>query len=126
MGRSFAAIIPRAVGGLDIRRFFRGNMIESYEALKTSGFGEREQILVAKVAGYGVPASCAFATGDWFQNCPLFTPEERRAHDAVRVLSLKRARGARGNRALEEVEGEAMEEGVRAGNDDGGRSLNSF
>jgi len=121
-----ASVISRATGGLNIRQFFRGNMSESYEALKMSGCIERDERYVAKVLNeVGASAECAFATSDWMTNCPHFTPAERAAHNASFDYSVRRARNARGGRSLEAVEKEGASERLAAGAADSGFSQGS-
>jgi len=114
-GHRFAtSIIPQAVGRMNIRRFFRSNMKESYEALKASETVERDEPrYVASVGALGISSACAFATADWLADCPMFTPEEGRAHQAAFDYRVQRSKRARGGRTLEEVEsvrrGETLE-----------------
>jgi len=109
-----AADIKRAVG-LNPRKFMRGCMDESYTALKTSRIMEKDERFVAKAATFGVSADCAFATADWFDDCPRFTPKEKLAHDSAKNYGLNRARNARSGVTLEEVERNRLDEGLRAG-----------
>lgn len=114
-GHSFeAAIIPNAVGKMQIRKFFRGNMTESYNALKQSKVLENDERFVAKVSSFGVSAQDAFATADWFANCPHFTPAERHAYDVSFNYSVTRARRNRQGRNLEEVEHGRLSENLDA------------
>jgi hypothetical protein len=104
-GVSFnASVIVQATGKLAIRKFFRGNMVEAYRFLKTSGVMETYDRFVANVANKGISAECAFATADFLGDCPLFTPAENKAHQTEFVTSTERARRARGGRSLEDVE----------------------
>lgn len=105
-----AAVIPRGAGQLDIRRFFRGNMKESYDALKGSGVLERDARFVAKAAALGIRPEEAFAMADWFADCPYFTPGEKLAHEKSLKYALSRSRRTRGGRPLEEVEAEQLGE----------------
>jgi len=109
-----AAAIKRAVG-FNPRKFMRGCMDESYQALKTSGVMEKDERFVAKAATFGVSPECAFAIADWFDECPAFTPKERAAHDAARNHGLNRARNARGGTSLEDVERNRLDDGLNAG-----------
>jgi len=99
-----ASIIPRATGKYAVRKFFRGCMNESYEFLKTSHVMESHERFIAKCAQLQVGASVAFATADWLDDCPLFTPEEVKAHDASFTHGLSRAKRARSGHTLESVE----------------------
>jgi len=99
-----AAVIPQVVGKLDIRRFFRGNMAESYTALKVSKAMQREPRYVAQAAALGVGPEEAFAMADWFKGCPDFTPAEQTAYDLAFNHGIERSRRARGGRTLEAVE----------------------
>lgn len=108
-----AAVIPRSTGKYHIRKFFRGNMQESYVALKTSKVMEGDPRFVAKVEGYGISSNNAFATADWLADCPMFTPEEVAAHNAVQKYSLERARRVRGGNDLETVENVRIEDGLK-------------
>lgn len=111
-----ASVISQSMAGLSIRRFLRGNMNESYEALKMSRCIEQDERYVQKVFNeVQAPASCAFATADWLTSCPLFTPEERKYHLASFNYSIRRARLARGNRDLESVEKTVSDEALVAG-----------
>jgi len=56
------------------------------------------------VPEFGVDPHVAFAAADWLDDCPYFTPAEARAHTAVRVYGINRARRARGGMSLEDVE----------------------
>jgi len=107
-----ADVIPYATGKMNIRRFFRGNMEESYHSLKKSESMEQDEAFIARMAGYGVSAECAFATADWLADCPFFTPAESSAHNTVLNYSLARSRRARGGKALEAVEGQRLGEGL--------------
>lgn len=109
-GHAFdASVIPQSTGNLEIRQFFRGNMVESYHALKLSGAIAANERMVARAAALGISADCAFAMADWMASCPLFTNNEAKAHDAAFVYSVQRSRRARGGRNLEAVEGDRRE-----------------
>jgi len=111
-----AAEIPRATGTTRIRQFFRGNMKESYDFFKSSGYVQKyEPRFVSKAATLGIGPDEAFAMGDWFAGCPWFTPLESRAHEASGNRGLNRARSARGGDSLEDVEADAVEAAVNAG-----------
>lgn len=99
-----ASVIPKATGQMSIRRFFRGNMTESYEALKASGAGANDERFVAKAASMAITAEAAFAVADWLTDCPHFTNSEKLAHDKNFVNSVARARRARNGMSLEAVE----------------------
>jgi len=99
-----AAILPQATGPMGIRKFFRGNMDEAYVALKDSKAMERDPRFVAKVSDLNIGAEAAFATGDWFTNCALFTPAEKQAHQKSFDASVERARRTRNGHTLESVE----------------------
>jgi hypothetical protein len=99
-----SSVVPQATGKMNIRKFFRGNMEESYVALKKSKAIENEPRVVAKAASLGIPAECAFAMADWLTDCPDFTPMETAAHAASFNRSVSRARRARGGHTLEDVE----------------------
>jgi len=99
-----ASVIPKAVGLLSVRRFFRGTMRESYRALKDSETALLDPRFIAKCSEYGVAAAHAFATADWFRDCPDFAPEEAKAHARAFDYSVSRARRARGGHNLESVE----------------------
>jgi hypothetical protein len=107
-----AAVIPQCTGKMEIRRFFRGNMMESYDALKNSRVIENDPVEVAKAAKMGISASAAFATADWLTDCPKFTPLEAQAHEASFSYSISRARRARDGSSLEGVEKNRMMEGL--------------
>jgi len=109
-----AAVIPRATGAFAIRKFFRGNMTESYVALKESGVVESDERSVAKAAKFGVSAACAFATADWMSDCPMFTPAEVSAHEKAFTYAVERAKRARGGRPLESVEAGHLRAGLEA------------
>jgi len=99
-----AAVIPQVTGKLAIRKFFRGCMHESYEALKESDVAADYPEFISKAASLGIPADCAFAMADWFTDCALFTPLEAKAHLTSFNNSVARAQRSRGGRKLEEVE----------------------
>jgi len=103
-----ASAIPAATGRYEIRRFFRGNMKEAYTALKSSGVLLENPKFVAHAAALGVSADNAFATADWFTDCPYFTVAEARAHDMVMKHGLDRSRRAREGRSLDEVESDRV------------------
>jgi len=104
-GTKFAAsIIPQSTGRMNIRKFFRANMLEAYDALKSSRVMETYQRFLSKAASLSVSPEAAFATADFLADCPKFTPSETRAHDAAFTRGIERARRARGGRGLEEVE----------------------
>lgn len=109
-----AAVIPQAATKMHVRKFLRGNMKESYEALKMSGVIEEDERYVAKVAAFGVAPEAAFATADWMADCPHFTPSENRAHLAARDHGLQRSRRARGGQSLEDVERERLSDDLDA------------
>jgi len=118
-----AAVIPRAVGKIDIRKFFRGNSAESYEALKLSRVMQGDERFVAKCEELGIGAEEAFATADWLGDCAQMTPSERVAHSKSLNYGLSRARRARDGRALEQVEEGRVEKGLQVqGNLDQGSS----
>jgi len=99
-----AAVIPRAAGVGNVRKFLRGNMIDSYHAMKQSGCIEDDERFVAKITSLNLPSETAFATADWLTGCPEFTPAEAAAHQVSFYHGLERARRARGGKTLEEVE----------------------
>lgn len=112
-GQEFSSsVIPLATGKMKIRKFFRGNMDESYEALKSSGVIERDARMVTKAADLSIGASEAFAIADWFTDCPLLTPSERLAHQKSCDAALSRARRARGAKTLEEVEDKRVDKSL--------------
>jgi len=114
-GHSFpASVIVRAVGPVDMRRFMRGNVIESYRALKESRVIENSAEDVAAVAPFGIRAEDAFATADWFDQCSMLTPSEKAAHDKVFNYKLERSSRSRGNKTLESVEEDGLEDKLRA------------
>jgi len=99
-----AAVIPQSVGKFNIRQFFRGNMTEAYEALKSSQTLALDSRFVAKWQAYGIDASVCYAVADFLDDCPHFTPEEERAHSIARTQGIERSRRARGGKGLEAVE----------------------
>lgn len=109
-----SAVIPQATGTMRIRRFYRGNMDESYRFLKAVDLAAVNERFTAKLASLGVPAEAAFATADWMTGCPFFTPSEGRIHDVVFNYSVKRAAGARGGKSLEALESSRVDEGLEA------------
>jgi len=109
-----SAVIPQAASRMQIRKFLRSNMIESYEALKSSGVIEENARYVMKVSALGVSPACAFATADWLTDCPLFTPAENRAHEASFTASVERAKRSRGGHSLENVEKARVDAGLAA------------
>lgn len=114
-GKEFdAAVIPQSTGKMDIRRFFRGNMTESYIALKSSGVAADYPDFIAKAATKGISQDCAFATADWLTDCHLLTPAEEKAHNASFTISVEKARRARGGRGLEEVESGRVTDSLEA------------
>jgi hypothetical protein len=103
-----ASVIPRATGKYNIRKFFRGNMMEAYEFLKSSHIMEDYERFIAKCAAMGISSSEAFATADFLDDCPMFTPAEAKAHEISLTYGLNRARLARGGN-LESVEQKRLE-----------------
>lgn len=99
-----ASVIVAAVGGTEIRKFFRGNMEESYEALKIMPLADLAPAVVVKAAELGCAADEAFATADWMSNNHRFTPGELRVHNLAFTTSVSRARRARSGQSLEDVE----------------------
>jgi len=98
-----ASVIPGGAGLLNIRRFMRGNMRESYKMHKSTGCMEEDERYVAKAAALGISAEHAFAMSDWYGDCPYFTPAEKRAYEISFNAGLERARRNRGG-TLEKVE----------------------
>jgi len=109
-----AAAVPRAAGKFNVRRFYRGNMTESYEFLKYSGAVQQQKKFLALAAERGVDAEHAFALADWLTGCPLFTPVEASVHNKAFEFNIQRARRARGGRSLEEVEFEGEHAQLKA------------
>jgi len=109
-----AHLIKKACG-FEPRKFARGSMYEAYNALKESRIMEEDERFVAKAASLGVGASEAFATADFLDDCPFFTPKELKAHDTARNYGLRRAKGARGGRSLEDVVDDRVNDGLQAG-----------
>lgn len=109
-----SSVIPLATGKVEIRKFYRGNMVDSYLALKGSKAIEGYDEFVAKAAQFGVAADVAFALADWMTNCALFTPAETRAHETSFNSALSRSRRARSGRSLEEVESDRHVESLEA------------
>jgi len=116
-----AAVIVRAVGAMDMRRFMRGNAVESYVAMKTSKVIEDDPSDVAKAAELGIRAEDAFAMADWFDLCPVLTPSEKLAHEKAFKYRISRASKSRGNNTLEGVEDEALEDKLAVQDATGGR-----
>jgi len=111
-----AAWIVEAVNIMELRRFLRGNMKESYTFLKNSGYIQTKEIkFVAKAAALGIGPDEAFAMADWFTDCPWFTPLEKRAHELSRNKGLNKSRFAREGKTLEEVEAANIKASVEAG-----------
>lgn len=103
-GNTFpAAAIIQTTGKFNVRRFFRGDMRLSYDYLKKSQVMAADQRFVTERETAGVPGDVAFATADWFDGCPWFTPEESQAHASWRKHSLARAHAARDGKSLEEI-----------------------
>jgi len=114
-GNSFpASVILEATGKMAVRKFFRGNMVESYKALKQSGAMEQDERFVARVADLQISADCAFAVADWLSGCPGMTPAESAAHAKSLEFSLSRARRARGGHSLEDEEEKVVHKGLEA------------
>lgn len=103
-----AAIIPRAAGIREVRRFLRGCMRESYDFLKYSGWVEKQSNFIARCSNLGIGATVAFATADWLSDCEYFTPEEMHAHNRSFTVGITRARRARDGKTLEAVEDERV------------------
>jgi len=114
-GKRFsAAIVPQVTGQFAIRQFMRGNMNESYHALKESRVMENDARCIAKAAEKGIAADCAFAMADWMTNCPFFTPAEIAAQSKSLNYGLRRAKGARDGMSLEAVEHDNQRETLSA------------
>jgi hypothetical protein len=109
-----ASVISQSTGRMEIRRFFRGNMTESYEALKASDVATDYPDFVASAATKGISADCAFATADWLTDCYLLTPAEERAHNVSFTISVEKSRRARGGHRLEEVEADRISDSLAA------------
>lgn len=109
-----ASIIPVCVGKMEIRKFFRSNMEESYDYFVESGYAETQPRLIAKAAKYGVAAPEAFAMADWLTDCAKFTPAQSEAHERVFQHSVERARRARDGRKLEDVEDARLDKALEA------------
>jgi len=109
-----AEIIVKAAGNRRIRKFFRANMIESYDFFKQSRVMESDERFIAKAANFGIPPESAFAIADWMTDCPKFTPSESRAHELVFARSIDRARRAREGDTLERVEERRMDKALEA------------
>lgn len=109
-----AAVIPQATGVMQIRKFFRSNMGESYKYFKDTARAEALPDVVSKAAKLGIPAADAFAMADWMTNCPKFTPGEQAAHTKSFNHSLMRSRAARGGASLENVEDASLSRGLSA------------
>jgi len=116
-GTEFAsAMLVEAVGSMDLRRFLRAGMEESYNYLKHSQYlKEKEPKFIARAAALGIGPDEAFAMADWLTDCPKFTPMERHAHDVSRVRGLTKAKYARNGDTLEQIAGEANEAAIKAG-----------
>lgn len=99
-----ASVIPLSTGKMQIRFFMRGNMEESCKFLRDSKIIEKDEVEVKKAEALGITPSCAFAMGDWFADCPFFTPAETEAYDKSFAYSLTKARNSHGGERLEEVE----------------------
>jgi len=114
-GVSFdSAVLVRVLSKFSVRRFLRGNMEESYEALKLSGAMSKYPRFISKAGELGIGPEAAFATADWVSDCSLFTPEESRANKAAFEHAVVRARAARQGRSLEEVEQSEVHGNLRA------------
>jgi len=108
-----AEVIPKAANRTRIRKFLRANMNESYEFFKNSRCMEADERFVAKMAAYNIAPENGFATADWMDECPKFTPAETRAHEAMRARGIERARRARGGQSLETVEQDRRDDAMR-------------
>jgi len=102
-----ASVIVQATTKFKLRQFYRGNMVESYSALKNSNVIENNDRFVAKAAKLGIAPECAFAMADWFGDCHLLSPAETHAHSKSFAHALERAKRSRGG-TLEEVEDERV------------------
>lgn len=109
-----SAVLVRVLSKFSLRRFMRGNMDESYEALKMSGAMSQYPRFIAKVGELGISPEVAFATADWMSDCRFFTPEESRANRLAFNYAIKRATGSRQGRSLEDVERSDVQSGLRA------------
>lgn len=98
-----ASVVIRFTTKSHIRRFFRANMNESYEALKESEVLVDDERFMSGVVNDGVPAEAYMAKCDWLKDCSLMTPQERYHHDRLFVAKKKAADIARGG-SLESVE----------------------
>lgn len=105
-----ASVIPNACQKLKVRAFMRGNMEESYTFLKDSKAIQNDPIEAKKAESLGIPAESAFATADWFEDCPWFTPAETHAYNMSFKHALAKSKLANGGRALEEVEEQERDE----------------
>lgn len=103
-----ASVITKAVGLSQVRRFMKGNSVLSYEALKQSQCMEDNAAFIARRADAGIAPHMAFATADWLDDCPLFTPEETRVHRMWKVYATTRAKHARGGKSVRELNGERL------------------
>jgi len=111
-----AAWIVEAVNIMELRRFLRACMKESYDFLKISGYIQTKELkFVAKAAALGIGPDEAFAMADWFTDCPWFTPLEKKAHELSRNKGLNKSRFARDGRTLEEVEAASVKASLEAG-----------
>jgi len=115
-----AGIIVQSTGKTSIRRFFRANMDESYDALKAMDLSVSAPRHVAKVAAMGISADAAFAVADWLGDCKKFLPNESLAYERSFNFNIRRAAKARGNSSLEAVEYKRAEASLAAQDNSGG------
>jgi hypothetical protein len=110
-----ASVIPRAASKMKIRKFLRANMSEAYRFFKQTRIMETYERFVASCAKHGISPENAFATADFLTECPDFTPDESKAHNAMFAHSIERARRAREGKSLEQVEDARVENELTAG-----------
>jgi len=120
-----SSVIPECAGKMEIRKFFRTNMDESYDLLKKTKAMENEPRFIAKAAGFGISQDTAFAMADWLTGCSKMTPSEEQAHNKSFAYSVDRARRARDGHTLESVESHRLKEDLAAQGDFSGRDLSS-
>jgi len=107
-GLSFdSAVIPRAAKD-NIRQFYRGNMNDSYTALKESGELADDDRFMTRVLNKGVPSHAYIALCDWMKDCPQMTATESEHHLRLFSLAVHTANIGRGG-SLEDVKASRVE-----------------
>jgi len=110
-----ASVIASSIEAVSVRRLYRSvdYQKEAYGFLKHSGAVEKDTVLQAKAAHFGVPVSTVFATADFLAGCSLLTATELNLHERTGTQAIAKATISRGGKSVEEERDDGIIQSMR-------------